>query len=353
MTDNSGPTTSDEREHQLDAALARLPRVSLASIQQTPLEAAPRLSEHLGGPPIYIKRDDLTGMACGGNKTRMLEFALADALQAGADTIVCGSAVQSNYCRQMAAACARLGLELHLLLRPERDIDLQEVQGNHLLMHLFGAHVTVLNESDVDVQAEAIAARAAQLEAAGRSVYQPRQDDTVDLDALAYTQMALELVRQCRAQAIDPRFLYVAALDTTQAGIVLGLSWLEQEIQVKAISPYPGVTDRHQILASIANQGATRLGLEIEFGSDDFDNDDSHVGERYGVSTPAGMDAVRTIARTEGLLLDPVYTGKALGALFAHIRSGQLPADAPVIFVHTGGHPALFAYAADVLHEAE
>lgn len=346
-----GSDMNQQREIELEAALARVPRVSLASVQETPLEAAPRLSEHLGGPLIYIKRDDLTGMAGGGNKTRMLEFALADALQAGADTIVCGSAVQSNYCRQMAAACARLGLELHLLLRPERDIDLQEIQGNHLLMRLFGAHVTVLTESDVDAQAQAIEARANELRAAGRKVYQPRQDDTVDLDALAYTQMALQLVRQCRVVGIDPRHLYVAALDTTQAGIVLGLSWLQQQIQVKAISPYPGISDRHQILAQIANQGARRLELDIEFSAADFDNDDSHVGERYGVATPAGMEAVRTMARTEGILLDPVYTGKALGALFAHIRSGQMPADEPIIFVHTGGHPALFAYSADVLDE--
>ncbi|SVC74566.1 uncharacterized protein METZ01_LOCUS327420, partial [marine metagenome] len=127
-----------EREDQLQQAIGSLPRLSLASIRPTPLEHLPRLSSELGGPEIYIKRDDLTGLAFGGNKTRMLEFAMADAQAKGAEVIVFGAAVQSNYCRQMAAACARLGLELYLILRPVRPIDHQEVQGNHLLMRLFG-----------------------------------------------------------------------------------------------------------------------------------------------------------------------------------------------------------------------
>jgi 1-aminocyclopropane-1-carboxylate deaminase/D-cysteine desulfhydrase-like pyridoxal-dependent ACC family enzyme len=135
-----------DRESQLETALATLPRVQLASIRPTPLEHLSRLSAELGGPEIYIKRDDLTGLAFGGNKTRMLELSLAEAKAQGAEVIVTGAAVQSNYCRQMSAACAKLGLELHLVLRPVRDIDHEEVQGNHFLMRLFGAHVTVLDE---------------------------------------------------------------------------------------------------------------------------------------------------------------------------------------------------------------
>ena len=131
-------------EAQLETALATLPRVQLASIRPTPLEPLAKLSALLGGPDIYIKRDDLTGLAFGGNKTRMLELSLADAIEKGAEVIVSGSAVQSNYCRQMAAACARLDLELHLILRPVRPIDHKEVQGNHLLMRLFGANVEIL-----------------------------------------------------------------------------------------------------------------------------------------------------------------------------------------------------------------
>src|SRR3989337_1597967 len=128
-----------EREKQLEDAIGRLPRLQFASVRPTPLEPMAHLSAQLGGPDLYIKRDDLTGLAFGGNKTRMLEFSLAHALQIGADTVVPGAAVQSNYCRQMAAACAKLGLELHLVLRPPREIDKHEVQGNHFLQRLFGA----------------------------------------------------------------------------------------------------------------------------------------------------------------------------------------------------------------------
>jgi len=342
---------SVEREAQLEAAIGALPRVSLASIRPTPLEHLAKLSQALGGPQIYIKRDDLTGLAFGGNKTRMLEFSMADAQAKGAEVIVCGSAVQSNYCRQMAAACAKLGLELHLLLRPVRPIDREEVQGNHLLMRLFGAEVTVLDQYDMEHQQQAIAARVEELRAAGRVVYRPREDDTVDLDGLAYAEVALEVVRQCRELGIDPRTLYVAALDTTQAGIVLGMRYLESAIEVMGFSPFGGWPGRFEEMARIANQGAARLDLGITFGPDDFDNDDSFVGDAYGLPTADGMEAVRTVARTEGLLLDPVYTGKAMAGLFADIRGGNLDADRPVLFLHTGGYSALFGYAADVLAE--
>jgi len=342
---------SSEREAQLEAAIGALPRLSLASVRPTPLEPLERLSQHLGGPRVYIKRDDLTGLAFGGNKTRMLEFSLAEARAQGAEVIVCGSAVQSNYCRQIAAACAKLGLELHLLLRPVRPIDLQEVQGNHLLMRLFGAQVTVLQQFDMESQQRAIATRVEELRAAGRKVYRPREDDTVDLDGLAYAEVALEVVRQCRDLGIEPRALYVAALDTTQAGIVLGLQYLESPIEVRGFSPIGGWPGRFEEMARIANQGAARLGLEITFQPDSFDNDDSFVGEAYGLPTDDGLEAIRTVARTEGLLLDPVYTGKAMAGLFADIRGGNLEADRPILFLHTGGYSALFGYAEAILND--
>jgi 1-aminocyclopropane-1-carboxylate deaminase/D-cysteine desulfhydrase-like pyridoxal-dependent ACC family enzyme len=338
-----------ENELKLEQALAGLSRIALG-VKPTPLEAMPRLSQKLGGPPLYIKRDDLTGLAFGGNKTRMLEFSLADALAKGADTIVAGAAVQSNYCRQMAAACAKLGLELHLLMRPVRPIDQQEVQGNHFLQRLFGAQVTILPDRDLAKQQAAIAAEAQRLQATGRKVYIPRREDTVDLDVIAYAESALEVVRQCRVAGIQPTSLYVAALDTTQAGLVLGLKYLASPMQVKGFSPFENMAERHQKMAKIANQAANRLDLAVTFSAADFDNDDTFVGERYGLPTPAGLEAIRSVAQTEGILLDPVYTSKAMAALFAHIRDGRLPAETPVIFMHRGGAPALFGYAADVLN---
>lgn len=341
---------SADREAKLEAALAILPRVPLASIRPTPLEPLPRLSQLLGGPDIWIKRDDLTGLAFGGNKTRMLEFALADAQAKGAEIIVCGSAVQSNYCRQMAAACAKLGLELELILRPVRPIDHKQVQGNHLLMRLFGATVSVLPDKERHLQAERIRQRVEQLRSEGRKVYHPRLDDTVDIDALAYAESALEIVQQSRQHGIEAKYLYCAALDTTQAGVSLGLTWLESGIHVRGFCPFEDQPGRFEEMARIANQGAGRVGLGITMGPDDFDNDDSFIGERYGIPTPECLEAIRTTARTEGLLLDPVYTGKAMAALFQHVREGKLSKDdGPVIFLHTGGYPALFGYADDVL----
>ena len=339
-----------DRERAFETALAALPRVRLASARPTPLEPMPRLSAELGGPDIYIKRDDLTGLAFGGNKTRMLEFSLADALEQGAEVIVTGSAVQSNYCRQMSAACARLGLELHLVLRPVRGIDHEEAQGNHLLMRLLGADVTVHRDSCRRSHAGALADKAEQLRAEGRKVYEPRTEETVDLDALAYAEAGLEVVRQSRQLGIEPRFLYVAAHDTTQAGVVLGLKYLGSGIHVRGFTPIEDRPRRQEEMRRMALQGARRIGLEVELTAADFDNDESFVGDGYGIPTEACLEALRTTARSEGVLLDPVYTGKAMAALFAHVRRGELKKeDGPVVFLHTGGSPALFGYAREVI----
>lgn len=343
-------TANTENEAALEAALAELPRVDLASVRPTPLEPMPRLSEALGGPDLYVKRDDLTGLAFGGNKTRMFEFALADALATDAEVLVHGAAVQSNYCRQLAAACAHLGLDLELYLRPVRPVDHDEVTGNHLLMRLCGADVTILD--DGDDQREVIADRVAALEDEGRAVYWPRRGDTIDLDALAYAETSLEIVRQCRGRDIDPGYCYVASSDTTQAGLELGLRALDSDTRVRGFAPSAGDEGRREEMARIANQGADRVGLDVAVDPDDLWNDDSFVGERYGLPTEGGLEAVRTTARTEGVLLDPVYTGKAMAGLFAHVRDGRLgPDDGPVVFVHTGGQPALFAYADAVLED--
>ena len=338
-------------EGKLEMALANLNRVSLGEMN-TPLEHLPRFSAALGGPQVWIKRDDLTGLAFGGNKTRMLEYSLAVGVERGADTIVYGAAVQSNYCRQLAAACAKLGITLHLILRSEREIDKTVITGNNLLQRLLGAHVTVLSDNDRDRQQEAIAAKAEELRAAGHNVYVPRQADTVDLDVIAYAQSALEVARQCRQQEIDPRHMYVSAADTTQAGLVLGLKAVGSPMQVKGINPsFKG--DNEERMAQIANQAAERLDLDVTLTAADFDNDDSFVGDRYGIPTPEGLAALRLLAQKEGILTDPVYSSKALAALVAHIRGGALPAQEPVVFVHTGGAPAIFGYTDEMVASLE
>lgn len=338
-------------EAKLESAIAALPRVSLGWLD-TPLEPLPRFSVALGGPPVWIKRDDLTGLAFGGNKTRMLEYSLAEGVQRGADTVVFGAAVQSNYCRQLAGACAKLGLELHLLLRPERETDKTDVSGNNLLQRLLGARVTVLPDNNREAQQAAIAARAEELRTAGRNVYVPRQADTIDLDVIAYAQSALELVRQCRAQGIAPGRVYVCAADTTQAGLVLGLKAVGSSMTVQGINP-SFKNGNEERMARMANQAAERLDLDVTFGPDDFDNDASFVGERYGIPTPEGLAALNLLAQAEGILADPVYTSKALAALAAHIRAGALAEDQPVVFLHTGGAPALFGYADEIVDSLE
>jgi 1-aminocyclopropane-1-carboxylate deaminase/D-cysteine desulfhydrase-like pyridoxal-dependent ACC family enzyme len=336
------------RATQLQAAIDRLPRVALG-VHPTPLEALPRLTTALATAPLYIKRDDLTGLAFGGNKTRMLEFSLADALAKGADTIVTGMAVQSNYCRQMAAACAKLGLDLHLVLRPVRPVDRKDVQGNHLLQRLFGAHIEVLTDDDRARQKVAIAATAARLKRAGRHVYIPRQEETIDLDVIAYAETAREIVQQCAELDIAPHTLYLAAADTTQAGIVLGLKFLDSPIRVRGINPSAAGPEPRAAMLALASRAAARLGLEVALRDEDFDNDITFVGERYGIPTAAGLAAVHLVARQEGILLDPVYTGKAMAALIADAEEGKLDGPAPVLFLHTGGAPALFGYADDLL----
>ena len=341
-------TVTENKAKVLEAAISRLPRISLAS-RPTPLEAMPRLSQELGGPPLYIKRDDLTGLAMGGNKTRMLEFNMAEALEKGAEVVVFSAAVQSNYARQMAAACAKLGLELRLHLRPEKEGDREGAQGNHLLHRLFGAKVTILEDNDITKKPALIAAEVARVEAEGRRPYVPRGDDAIDLDAIAYAEVALEIVKQARDLWIGT--LYMTGLSTTQAGLVLGLCFLESPIRVQGICPFSNMPQRFAEMAQIANQAARRLDLDIEMRESDYENDDSFVGERYGIPTAAGIEAIRTVARCEGIFLDPVYTGKGMSGLFAHIREGRLSNDSPVLFLHTGGAPALFAYAEDLVRD--
>lgn len=339
---------SQQLEKRLESGISQLPRVQLG-VLPTPLEHLSRLSATLGGPPIYVKRDDLTGLAFGGNKTRMLEFSLADALANNAEVIVFGAAVQSNYCRQLAAACAKLGLELHLLLRPEREIDKTDVQGNHLLQRLFGAKISLLEGNDRATQSAAIAAYAEKLRATGQRVYIPRQPDTIDLDVIAYAESALEITRQCREQGITPAYLYMTAHDTTQAGMVLAMNYLESGIHVRGFTPVEEPqAQRIQSMVEMTNRAIERLGLPLEVSATDFENDSSFVGERYGIPTPEGLEALQLVAQTEGILLDPVYTSKGMAALVADIRSGKLAKDQPVLFLHTGGTPALFGYAAEL-----
>jgi 1-aminocyclopropane-1-carboxylate deaminase/D-cysteine desulfhydrase-like pyridoxal-dependent ACC family enzyme len=332
-------------------AVERMPRVHLAHLP-TPLDEAPRLSAALGGPRVFIKRDDLTGLALGGNKTRMFEFVLADALARGADTVVAGAAVHSNYARQLAAACARLGLDCHLVLRTTRDGD-DEVQGSLLLDLIVGAHVSII-DGDREVQAAAIRAVAEDLERRGRRVFLGLIADESSkwLQSAAYVSGYLELHDQAAAAGIHVDHIYAATLEATHAGLLIGLLATNSESRLQAISPnegsvWPGRTIEEEV-ARLATEVTGRMGIDLTVTPDDVRTTTDYAGDAYGQVTEAGLEAIRLFGRTEGILLDPVYTAKGAAGLIDHIRQGRLSAADTVVFWHTGGAPAIFAYAADL-----
>jgi D-cysteine desulfhydrase family pyridoxal phosphate-dependent enzyme len=327
--------------------IAALPRVRLAALP-TPLEPLPRLTDALGGPEIWVKRDDLTGLAFGGNKTRQLEFVFADLLRQGCDTVVAGAYTQSNWCRQMTAAAKKLGLDIALtLLHGEKG---PRLQGNLLLMRLMGADVTVVDLDSIERLQPLLEAKARDLEAAGRRPYvvAPMGADSLSLGAVGYVAAALELDQQLEAAAVDADHLYLCGANMTPAGLMLGLQALGRPTRVRNVAPIRWTEPRALDIARIADATARRLGLDERLDPAEVDSTDEHIGERYGVVTDACREALKLVAGTEGLILDPVYSGKAMAGLIDDVRKGRLRRGERVVFLHTGGTPALFAYAEDL-----
>ncbi len=341
---SDAPTLTREA---LTARIDELPRVRLAHLP-TPLDFCPRLSEALGGPKIYIKRDDLTGLAFGGNKTRLLEFLFAEIAANGADTVVAGAYTQSNWCRQITAAACKLGLETALVL--VAGVKGPARQGNLLLDLTMGADVTVIDGHDMQNLAPDLRAKAARLEAAGRKPYviAPFDTATQAIAGVGYVAAMVELDRQLADDGIVADYIYLSAANTTPAGLAVGARALGRAIEVVGITPIHWDEDRPTDIARIAEAIAARLDLNLRFTAADIVNDDGYVGERYGVVTPAGLTALKLVARTEGIILDPIYTAKAMAGLIDHIRQGRIGRRETVVFVHTGGTPALFAYADDL-----
>lgn len=338
----------------LRRAIDALPRIKLA-VLPTPLDEAPRLSAKLGGPRILVKRDDLTGLAMGGNKVRMFEFVLARARQLGADVVVGGSAVQSNYSRQLAAACAHLGLDCHLVLRRVRGREDDEVQGNLLLDLILGARVQIVD--GWAEHAQALRDLVETLQRRGHRVYKARNasDEDNALHAVAYSEAALELEAQLSSRGAKATHHYISSLDTTHAGLLIGFRALGSTSLLRAVSPFeasvwPDRTIEEEVVR-IANSTADLLKLEVRMAVPNIHVTTKFAGERYGLRTPEGVEAAKIFASTEGLLLDPVYTGKAAAALISDIRTGVLTRHDTVVFWHTGGQPAIFAYGNDFAFE--
>ena len=332
----------------LAAAIDRQARVRLGSFP-TPLEPLPRLTAALGGPRILVKRDDLTGLAFGGNKTRTLEFVLGDLLLQAPEVLVTGANIQSNWSRQAAAAAAKLGIPIVLVLR---NSEMQEIQGNVLLDLWLGADVRFVSEPDVTfVIAKELDRVVGELRSQGRRAF--KIDPWAPSAALGYVAMILELQEQCETAGITPTRIWTAAAGPTQSGMVLGTKYLAWPVRVTAVAPinWTGASMQERTAES-ANLAASVLDLDLSVGDVEIETHAGYIGPGYGRPSKAGLDAMRIVARTEGLLLDPIYTAKAMAGMMDHISRGLLTDEDTVIFLHTGGLPAVFAYRDAILQMA-
>jgi len=319
-------------------------RVKLANLP-TPLMELKNFSKALSGPKIYMKRDDLTGgVAFGGNKTRMLEFRLAPAVEQKADTIVYGAAIQSNHARQIAVAARKLGMDAKLILRKtsQGSKDNIDIQGNLLIGLLAGAQIKIVNAT-IEEQAMLIHNETKQLRDEGKNPFETGIHD-VDLSAVAYVDCSLELLGQITKYDIKPTHLYVASEGSTQAGLVLFSKYVETSYSIIGINMVDWIPDIQAKISSIANAAAVKLGIDCHISPEDIINDGRFVGPAYAVPTPECIRAIELLAQTEGIIVDPIYCGKGLAGLIDHIETGKLGKRDTVIYLHTGGAPALFSY---------
>ena len=328
---------------RLEADLARFPRLGLAHLP-TPLEPMRRLSAHLGGPRLWLKREDCTGVGLGGNKLRKLDYVLHEAIAAGADTLVSGGVVQSNSQRQVAAAAAKLGLACHLavyhgrLAPPAPDYD---KTGNALLNRLFGAEL-----HDVPWNGDrngAIRALAERLSAEGKKPFVVPYGVSNAMGAVGYASTALEIAQQSSAAGFSPSaIVHCTGSAGTQAGLVVGAAACLPATRVVGIDID---AEPERVTADVIAYGRAAAGLlDRTFDETNVEVVAGHAGPAYGVPHQATVEAIRLGAALEALVLDPVYSGKGLAGLIALIRDGRWTKDQDIVFIHTGGAPALFAY---------
>lgn len=339
---------------KLDATRARIDfdkfaRVSLCH-QPTPIEPMPRLSECLGGPRIFIKRDDCTGLATGGNKTRKLEFLVGEALRENADMLVTQGAVQSNHVRQTAAAACKVGLKCHVLLErrvPGRD-DSYEKTGNVLLDNIFGAtHEFRPDGLDMNAEAEAVTDR---LRAEGHRPYFIPGGGSNPTGALGYANCAQEIADQTRSSGQRFDWLVMATGSTgTQAGLVAGFHAIDHALPVMGVSVRQPRERQMNAVHALTQRTLEKLGAP-GLPLSKILVDDGYVGEGYGLPAESTLEAIRLLAQYEGILLDPVYSAKGLAGLIGMVRQGFFKPTDNVLFLHTGGATALFAYQDQIMN---
>lgn len=328
----------------IEKLLGDFPRLKLADLP-TPLHFASRLGAELGVPNLFIKRDDLTGLALGGNKARKLEFILADAISKGADSIVISAATQSNMIRMTAAACAQLGLDIYAVMRSTTETP--PIEGNLLLDALFGANITFIPTLDPysDMSVKVMENIVISLKAQEKKPYViDLRYHSAPLAAMGYISAVDELDHQFSTLDRYPEYIFLCTgSGTTQTGLLLGIMLKKLPIKVIGISVQkpaewikPRIMEKLKAISEL-------LDIDLRLSENDIVVDDRWIGERYGIPTSEGVNAIKMVGRTEGIVLDPVYSGKGFSGLVGWIEEGSIKPDESVVFLHSGGVPALFA----------
>jgi D-cysteine desulfhydrase len=317
------------------------PHLSFAHLP-TPLEPLPRLTKHLGGAEIWIKRDDQTGLAGGGNKTRKLEYLLADAQAHNARTIITGGAAQSNHCRQTAAASARCGFRCIVVLRGEPPA---KVTGNILLDQLLGAEIVWTHGEGREAVMQAVYEKE---KATGNDPYLIPIGGSNKIGAASYVAAIQELTTQLHSNSFS-RLCFASSSGGTHAGLAVGAKTFMPETQILGFSVDEPLDALKQNVARLATETASFLDLPMTFTPDDIAANADYIGAGYALMGEWERETIRLLAGLEGVLVDPVYTGKAFGGMIDLIRKGEIGKDERVLFWHTGGQPALFAYEEQLL----
>ena len=348
MSNNFFPLTAEELFNRIN----KIPKVKFAMLP-TSLEYLPNISKELE-INLYIKRDDCTALAFGGNKTRHLEFIMAKAVSGDYDCILTGAASQSNWCRQAVAAANKLNLESFLVLM--HGVKGNAMQGNFLLYNVLGANVDVVEGENLEEIPKHLDKKYEELIKQGRKPLLIKggfdHDDTV-LAGISYANAMAEIDVQMRSNNFMADHLIVTAANMTQAGCDLGAKILDWPTRIQGVSPVYWKMNIKEDIARICNNGAKMLDVNLEFTADMINNDNNYVGEKYGVPTSAGLKAMRLLAKKEGIILDPVYTSKGFSALIDYVKKGIIKKNQNVIFIFTGGSPAVFAYNKEIANSEQ
>ena len=328
--------------------LSKYPRVKLIH-SPTPLEYLENLTQHLDGPDIYIKRDDCTGLAFGGNKSRKLEFLIGDALKNKADVIITAGAVQSNHCRQTAAAATKFGMECIIVAKPSWS---KEYNGNLFLDELLGAKLVLLEEDNEALDQggklsmeETIENLMADLKTKGKNPYYIPVGGSNSIGSLGYISMTMELIVQANEMGIEIGSMVAASgSGGTQTGMILGADVEKSGIQTVGMAISSDATIVIPKLKDLCNQTSDYYELGLSYDEKDIIFNDNYIGEGYGIPSEEMIEAVKLLARKEGIILDPVYSGKAFAGMVDLIKKGYFDKSKAVVFIHTGGTPALFVY---------